>query len=149
MRTKLVYGNCLLGGMYLVLRGKVKRAALVSSHSFFVPAHIVIESKKGRVLHFRYFVEQNPLYFKGYFEGIKLSEVDKYLKKEKRKVILVLKPWTFFSLSLVLFFVLLAPWSLYWPLEVLAWRIPRDIFKLAKRRLSRLVFNRSGHSDRL
>ena len=43
--TKLVYGNCLLGGMYLCLRGKAKKVGFVSSHAWYVPAHIVVETK--------------------------------------------------------------------------------------------------------
>ena len=149
MKTKLVYGNCLLGGMYLVLRGRANRVALVSSHSPYVPAHIVVESKRGVILHFRYLVEQNPLYFKGYFEAIKISDINRHLQKENRKIVLILNPWKFFSLSLVIFLLLIVPWSLYWPLEVLAWRIPCDIFNLVKRHLSRLACYRRSFSDRM
>ena len=74
--TKMVYGNCLLGGMYLCLRGKAKKVGFVSSHAWYVPAHVVVETKRHNILHFKYAMEQNPLYFKGCFSNISWHGTD-------------------------------------------------------------------------
>ena len=98
--TKMVYGNCLLGGIYLCLRGKAKKVGLVSSHVWYVPAHVVVETKNHNILHFKYAMEQNPLYFKGSFEGVKSSEIFDYLEREKRQIVAVMNPFTFLLLGL-------------------------------------------------
>ena len=147
--TKLVYGNCLLGGMYLCLRGKAKKVGFVSSHAWYVPAHIVVETKNHNILHFKYAMEQNPLYFKGSFEGVKSSEIFDYLEREDRKIIHTMNPSMFLLFGLFCFLFLLIPWTLYWPCEVILWRIPYDIIKLVKRCINRLAFNNRRNRSRL
>lgn len=141
-RTKMVYGNCLLGGMYLCLRGRVKKIGFVSSNAWYVPAHVVVETKRHNILHFRYASKySNPLYYKGCFEGVRSRDIYKYLQKEKREIICVINPNVFFLLGLFCFFFLMIPWVLYWPCEVLLYRIPKDILGLMKRCMSRLLFS--------
>ena len=147
--TKMVYGNCLLGGMYLCLRGKAKKVGFVSSHAWYVPAHVVVETKNHNILHFKYAMPQNPLYFKGSFEGVKSSEIFDYLEREDRKIIHLMNPSVFLLFGLFCFLFLLIPWILYWPCEVLLWRIPNDIIKLVKRCVTRLVFNHRGNHSGL
>lgn len=140
MLTKGAYSNCLAGALYLYLRGKVKRAAVVSSHAWFVPGHIVVETKRGNFLHFKYLIPQNPLYFKGVFEPVGRSEVTKRLEEEDRKVLCVVNGHLFFILGSIILTALFIPWCLYWPIEAL-WRIGYDIFTLGKRRINKLVYN--------
>ena len=44
-------------------------------------------------------MQQNPLYFKGCFEGVKSSEIYNYLQKEKRDIVTVMNPSTFLLLG--------------------------------------------------
>lgn len=134
MKTKPVYGNCLLGGMYLCLRGNVKKVILISSHNRFVPGHIMVKTKRNVLLHFRYIVPQKPLYFKGYFEAIPLSKAQRYLESDKRKVLYESTPLKFFFIALLLSFILFPIFCASFPLHLAIFRIPLDLVELFKRR---------------
>lgn len=138
MKTKSIYGNCLFGAVYLYLRGKVKKVHLISSPARMVPAHIVVETKKRHCIHFKFSTPQNPIYFNGYFEGIRKSETKSYLKKHRREMLCSMNPHTYFLLAWLIILVLTIPWICFWPLAVI-WRFLNDIFTLGKRRFNRLV----------
>ena len=136
--TKLVYGNCLLGAIYLCLRlGKrAKKVGFISSHAWWIPAHVVVETKRHNILHFKYAYDlMNPLYFVGSFEAVRSSEIYDYLQREERSVVAVMEPKKFIWLGILCVLMLIIPWTLYWPMEVLLWKAPRDLFGILKRKL--------------
>lgn len=89
MKTNSVYGNCLFGAIYVLLkkRKKIKRIICLSSHSKIIPFHIVLQFKTGHIIHFQYDQPSFPLWFKGHYHFIKKSNIEKVFKKSNRSIL--------------------------------------------------------------
>lgn len=123
------YSNCLFAALCLVLRGRARRVALVSSHAWWLPCHIVIVTPAGHALHFRYRFEQVPLWFVGRLEGVRRSQIDRVLERERRKVLCTLPPWSFAAASGLVILLMVVPWVVFW----IAWPIASAVQTLLRR----------------
>lgn len=129
-----VYSNCLFAAMFMALQGRAKRVWLVSSHAWWVPAHIAIETRRGHILHFRYDQEQCPLWFVGRVHGIRRSRALDALHRQARQVLCCLPPGLFLVLSFLAIAALAIPWGVVWYAWPLACAAESAGVLIAKRR---------------
>lgn len=90
--TKLTTSNCVLGFLYLWLRGKVAKIALISTESPYWPFHVLAVTKNDKVLHFGVDDldgEQIPWWYEGRFWVMRMDRAMYLLEKHNRKLIAV------------------------------------------------------------
>ena len=110
------YANCLLGIVYLYLRGKCKSVIFVSSHTMFFPWHFLARNGRGDIVHFQYVRLIQGLWFLGQYRGISRQKYSRYLKMQKRREVRVMNAHLFVFLTMLFFASVSIPWMLGWVL---------------------------------
>lgn len=112
-RTRDTFSNCLLGVLYLCLRGQASRVAVVSAHAWYC-LHFAAFTKRGHALHFRYKFPQKPMWFLGHFQGVSRSQVPAELDREGRTILAVAPARLFLPLGILYAVAWYPVWLAYW-----------------------------------
>lgn len=145
MKTKLVWGNCFFGALYLLVRGKVSKLVAVTSGSIFWPHHYVCINKKGHVLHFEHEHEHSrnrfaPWWFEGRFVGIRKAKLKKALEDSGREVKFATnRMYLVVFIFVLIWLCLMLPWLGCWFFYTLCWAFFWGVEAIKKRVSNRVL----------
>ena len=130
MRTRPAWGNCPLGLLYLLLRGRGAYVVLAPGGNWLVPWHMAAVTRRGHLLHFRRLKphRENPFgawWFEGAYEGIGKGRWPAVMARRGR--VRTLPAGLALALLLLLYVALFVPWCIafacYGPLWSGRWAI--------------------------
>lgn len=125
--TKPEKSNCMLGLLYLVLRGKVTKLVGVTTKSPFWPVHFLAMNRWGHIVHFGLDDmdgAEHPWWYVGRFHVMTEEYARSLLEEYDRKLLWVFDfNWKAKIVLWVVALALLVPWLLGWLLYPTLWMI--------------------------
>lgn len=127
--TSKTMSNCVLGFLYLWIRGKIDRVALITTNSPWWPWHVLAITKNDRVLHFgvsNIDGDDHPWWYEGHFWIMSRDRALHLLEKHERELIgeynfgFAAKLFTI-CFSAAMFFPFVVGWFVYPIWNMLYW----------------------------
>lgn len=118
-RPEAIFSNCFLCLLYLLIRGRVVKVAVISPQRGRWMPHLAALNAHGDALHFHHVLpdEENPhapWWFLGRIEGISRERIHMILAVAKRHVMFVMPARTATTLAVLVWLLCSIPWIYRW-----------------------------------